>query len=97
MGTKQKAARGQLFALPPLDFYSRPELHILCGGGVEINGCRSIAALSEGMLRVEAGHWSIALYGENLRVESLSGQRLLLLGELTRAEFERLPRGGEKA
>lgn len=96
MRTEHRLLHGRLFALPPEDFYSRPELHILCGGGMQIEGCRSIAALEPGLVRVRAGRWMLSLYGEALRMDSLAGRRLLLSGTLTRMELERLPRGEER-
>ena len=92
MGTKHRSGPGGLFALPPKDFYSRPELHILCGGGAQRDGCRSVARLEPGCLQVVSGRWLVSLYGSDLRLESLSGRRLILSGTLSRVEFERTER-----
>lgn len=92
MGTKHRSGPGGLFALPPKDFYSRPELHILCGGGAQLDGCRSVARLEPGCLQVVSGRWLVSLYGSDLRLESLSGRRLILSGTLSRVEFERTER-----
>lgn len=96
MGTEQRHGPGRLFAQPSENFYSRPELHILCGGGMQIEGCGSIAALEPGFVQVRAGRWRLSLYGEALRIDSLSGHRLLLSGTLTRVELERMPRREEQ-
>lgn len=86
--------RGMLFKLPQ-NFYARPELHILCGGAVQIDRCGKILEFTKEQLSVCAGRWKVTLYGNGLVISSLAGQRLLITGKITRAEFALLPREGK--
>ena len=91
---QQKHKRYRLLSKPPQDFYARPEMHILCGGNIQIEKCGKILAFSAEHLELSAGRYAIAIYGAKLAISSLAGQRLIVSGKIQRVEFALLPRQG---
>ena len=80
-------ARCGLFSQPPQNFYARPEMHILCGGLIQIENCGKITGFSASGLSLCAGNWNIRLYGTKLMIRSLAGHRLIVAGKISRIEF----------
>lgn len=84
---QQKHKKYRLLSKPPQDFYARPEMHILCGGNIQIEKCGKILAFSAEHLELSAGHYAIAIYGTKLVISSLAGQSLIISGKIQRVEF----------
>ncbi len=75
-----------LFAQPAQDFYRLPELE-LRGGCVVTDGCRKVLDFTPQKLCLDMGRLIVTLYGEELRIESLNGKRLVVAGRISRMEF----------
>lgn len=75
-----------LFAQPGRDFYRLPELE-LRGGCVLTDGCRKVLDFTPQKICLDMGNLIVTLYGEELRIESLNGKRLVAAGHIRRMEF----------
>lgn len=77
----------RLVGQPPAGFYSRPVLHIQCGGQVEVEGCKGVLLYDESQIRLDMGGWQVSLYGDELTLCGVGGRMLTLKGQIFRAEF----------
>ncbi len=80
------ALRGML-AKPPDGFYHMPEFS-LRGGRLATDGCRRVLDFSPEKICLDMGGFIVTFYGASLRIESLSGKRLLLAGRFTGITFQ---------
>lgn len=76
----------ELFGQPPQGFYRMPELE-LRGGYILSDGCRRILDFGPQKLCVDFGTLIVTFYGEDLRIESLTGRRLVAAGKFRKMEF----------
>lgn len=76
-----------LLAQPPEQFYFLPELEIR-GGMVVTDGCRRVLDFTPQTLCLDLGEGIVTLYGQDLRIESLSGKRLVAAGRVQRIELK---------
>ena len=75
-----------VIAPPPRDFYRLPELE-LRGGNLLTDGCRRVLDFTPQRVCLDMGDTLVTLYGEELRIESFAGKRLILAGRFTRVEL----------
>ena len=86
MGRKRKqkcSPRGwfrRLFRQPPQNFYGRR---------MEIEQFRRIRSYEEGKLCLELGRGILTVYGDDLKIETLSARRLTLCGQILRTDFSK--------
>lgn len=80
------ALRGMLVK-PPDGFYRLPELS-LRGGCLATDGCRRVLDFSPEKICLDMGNFIVTFYGASLRIESLSGKRLLLAGKFSGITFQ---------
>jgi len=71
----------------PRDFYQMPELE-LRGGYLLTDGCRRVLDFSPERICLDLGNFIVSFYGQELRIESLAGKRLILAGKITRIELK---------
>lgn len=83
-----------LFRAPAPDFYRLPDLTIR-GGRVATDGCRRVLDFTPEKICLDLGRTLVTLYGEELRIESLAGYRLVAAGQIAKIEFSRKWKGGE--
>ena len=76
----------RLFRQPPRDLYGRASVY-LSGGRMEIEQFRRIRCYEQGRLCLELGRGVLTIYGEDLKIESLTAQRLTLRGQVMRTDF----------
>ena len=87
MGRKRKqthSLRGwfqRMFRQPPGDFYGRASM--------EIEQFRRIRSYEEGKLCLELGRGTLTVYGDDLKIETLSARRLTLRGQILRTDFSK--------
>ena len=77
-----------LFRQPPPGFYSRPAVY-LSGDRMEIEQFRRIRSYEEGKLCLELGRGTLTVYGDDLKIETLSARRLTLRGQILRTDFSK--------
>ena len=93
MGRKRKqkcSPRGwfrRLFRQPPQN-YGRASFY-LSGGRMEIEQFRRIRSYEEGKLCLELGRGILTVYGDDLKIETLSARRLTLCGQILRTDFSK--------
>ena len=90
---KQNAEPGKWFCPPARDFYRLPDL-VLRSGYVATDGCRRVLDFTPEKICLDLGRTLVTLYGEELRIESLAGYRLVAAGQIARIEFSRKWKGG---
>ena len=94
MGRKRKqkcSPRGwfrRLFRQPPQNFYGRASFY-LSGGRMELEQFRRIRSYEEGKLCLELGRGILTVYGDDLKIETLSARRLTLCGQILRTDFSK--------
>ena len=76
----------RLFAQPPDNFYQLPELE-LRGDCLLTDGCRKVLAFNPQRICLDMGDTLVTLYGQDLRIESFAGKRLILAGRFTQVEL----------
>lgn len=76
-----------LFRQPEPGFYHQPVLHINCRGQIEVENCKEILLYNDETVRLDMGHWEIALFGSELELCSMGRALLTLRGKVFRAEF----------
>lgn len=75
-----------LFAQPAQSFYHLPELE-LRGGCVLTDGCRRVLDFTPQKICLDMGSLIVTLYGDDLRIESLNGKRLVAAGRIRQMKF----------
>ena len=94
MGRKRKQThplRGwfrRLLRPPPGDFSGRASVY-LSGRRMEIEQFRRIRSYEEGKLCLEQGRDTLTVYGDDLKIETLSARRLTLRGQILRTDFSK--------
>lgn len=76
----------RMLAPPPADFYRLPELE-LRGGNLLTDGCRRVLDFTPQRICLDMGDTLVTLYGQDLRIESYAGKRLILAGRFARIEL----------
>ncbi len=56
---------------------------------MEIERFRRIRCYGEGKLCLEVGHGLLTVYGDSLKIETLSTHRLTLRGQILRTDFSK--------
>ena len=56
---------------------------------MEIEQCRRIRSYEEGKLCLELGRGILTVYGDDLKIETLSARRLTLCGQILRTDFSK--------
>lgn len=82
-----------LFRAPSPGFYHLPDLTVR-GGRVATDGCRRVLDFTPCKICLDVGQTLVTLYGEELRIESLTGRRLVAAGQIARIEFSHKWKGG---
>jgi sporulation protein YqfC len=77
--------RGML-AQPPSAFYRLPEFE-LRGGYLVTEGCRRVLDFEPEKICLDMGNFIVTFYGTELRIESLTGKRLILAGRIANISF----------
>ena len=77
-----------MFRQPPQNFYGRASFY-LSGGRMEIEQFRRILSYEEGKLCLELGRGILTVYGDDLKIETLSARRLTLCGQILRTDFSK--------
>ena len=85
--SRQRFDPGSLLAQPPRQFYFLPELEIR-GGLIITDGCRRVLDFTPRTICLDLGEGIVTLYGQELRIESLSGKRLVAAGRVHRIELK---------
>lgn len=85
--SRQRFDPGSLLAQPPRQFYFLPELEIR-GGLIITDGCRRVLDFTSQTICLDLGEGIVTLYGQELRIESLSGKRLVAAGRVHRIELK---------
>ena len=67
----------RMFRQPPGDFYGRASVF------------RRIRSYEEGRLCLELGCGTLTVYGDDLKIETLSARRLTLRGQILRTDFSK--------
>lgn len=75
-----------LIAQPSAAFYRMPEFE-LRGGYLLTEGCRRVLDFSAEKICLDMGNFTVTFYGDELRIESLTGKRLVMAGHFARIEF----------
>ena len=70
------------------DFYGRASVY-LSGRRMEIEQFRRIRSYEEGKLCLELGCGTLTVYGDDLKIETLSARRLTLRGQILRTDFSK--------
>ena len=71
---------------PDADFYRLPDLEIR-SGRIVTDGCRRVLDFTPQRICLDMGDTLVILYGEDLRIESFAGKRLILAGRFARVEL----------
>ena len=85
--SRQRFDPGSLLSQPPRQFYFLPELEIR-GGLIITDGCRRVLDFTPQTIYLDLGEGIVTLYGQELRIESLSGKRLVAAGRIHRIELK---------
>ena len=83
---RDKPGVKSLFALPEAGFYRLPELAVR-GGCVVTDGCKRVLEFAPDKLCLDFGSSIVTFYGAGLRIESLTGRRLVVAGKIRKIEF----------
>lgn len=75
-----------LFASPPANFYRLPDFE-LRGGYLTTEGCRRVLDFEPEKICLDMGNFLVTFYGKELRIESLTGKRLILAGKFATIVF----------
>ena len=75
-----------LLRQPDADFYRLPDLEIR-SGRIVTDGCRRVLDFTPQRICLDMGDTLVTLYGEELRIESFAGKRLILAGRFARVEL----------
>ena len=75
-----------LLRQPDADFYRLPDLEIR-SGRIVTDGCRRVLDFTPQRICLDVGDTLVTLYGEELRIESFAGKRLILAGRFARVEL----------
>ena len=75
-----------LLRQPDADFYRLPDLEIR-SGHIVTDGCRRVLDFTPQRICLDMGDTLVTLYGEELRIESFAGKRLILAGRFARVEL----------
>ncbi len=75
-----------LFRQPPKGFYHTPAVY-LSGNRMEIEHFRAIAAYDENRLCLQMPRGRFTLYGEELKILTLTAHRLTVCGRFLRTDF----------
>ena len=76
----------RMLAPPPQGFYRLPEME-LRDGSLLTDGCRRVLDFTPQRICLDMGETLVTLYGEELRIESFAGKRLILAGRFARVEL----------
>ena len=76
-----------LLRQPDADFYRLPDLEIR-SGRIVTDGCRRVLDFTPRTICLDLGEGIVTLYGQELRIESLSGKRLVAAGRVHRIELK---------
>ena len=85
---RRREEPGRWFRSPKQDFYRLPDL-LLRDGHIATDGCRRVLDFTPEKLCLDLGNTVVTLYGEQLRIESFLGRRLVSAGQVRRIEFSR--------
>ena len=77
-----------LFRQPPKGFYHTPAVY-LSGNRMEIEHFRRIRTYDEGRLCLEFAQGLLTVYGDGLRIETLTAHRITLRGLFLRTDFSK--------
>ena len=77
-----------MFRQPPQNFYGRASFY-LSGGRMEIEQFQRIRSYEKGKLCLELGRGILTVYGDDLKIETLSARRLTLCGQILRTDFSK--------
>ena len=94
MGRKRAQKRSlhgwfrRIFRQPPSNFYGHSSVY-LSGNRMEIERFRRIRCYDEGKLCLEVGCGLLTIYGDGLKIETLSMHRLTLRGQILRTDFSK--------
>ena len=83
---KDRTEPGRWFRSPAQDFYHLPDL-VLRGGHVATDGCRRVLDFTPEKICLDMGNFIVTFYGTELRIESLTGKRLILVGRIANISF----------
>ena len=78
----------RMFRQPPRGFYGQPSVY-RSGDRMEIEQFRRIRSYEEGKLCLELGRGTLTVYGDDLKIETLSARRLTLRGQILRTDFSK--------
>lgn len=83
---KEAASLRSMLAQPPSAFYRLPEFE-LRGGYLITEGCRRVLDFEPEKICLDMGNFIVTFYGTELRIESLTGKRLILAGRIANIAF----------
>lgn len=83
---KERVSLRSMLAQPPTDFYRIPEFSVR-GGYLTTDGCRRVLDFAPEKISLDMGNFLVTFYGTELRIESLSGRRLILAGKIRDISF----------
>lgn len=75
-----------MLAQPCAQFYKLPEFE-LRGGYLVTEGCRKVLDFEPEKICLDMGDFLVTFYGSELRIESLTGKRLIMAGSITDISF----------
>lgn len=75
-----------LFRQPPPGFYRAPAVY-LSGGRMEVEHFRCILTYSPDCLCLQMPHGRLTIYGDGLKIVTLTASRLTLRGRFVRTDF----------
>ena len=77
---------GPVFRQPPQGFYRTPAVY-LSGGRMEVEHFCRILAYSPDRLCLQMPHGRLTIYGDGLKIVTLTASRLTLRGRFVRTDF----------
>lgn len=83
---KEAVSVRSMLAQPPTAFYRLPEFE-LRGGYLITEGCRRVLDFEPEKICLDMGNFIVTFYGTELRIESLTGKRLILAGRIANIAF----------
>lgn len=88
--SRHSNSKGNVFqsvmAKTPADFYRLPEFSVR-GGYLTTDGCRKVLDFTPEKICLDMGNFLVTFYGKELRIESLTGKRMILTGGITDISF----------
>lgn len=81
-----KVTLREMLAQPSAGFYRLPEFE-LRGGFLTTEGCRKVLDFEPEKICLDMGDFLVTFYGTELRIESLTGKRLIMAGHITDITF----------